>query len=202
MLLTPVLLGNSNLGESYEPTKVSYKSGDRLSALVPPTPQLANSGGLIIRMPLEQPRSYLERMLTLKALSTDEVLVQNLNQVLDRVRCSKVYLPPSERVELQLKESGFLQHFDAPTQQAMIARARSTATEESKTNAGKRELHNEQQLDEFKKLANSSDERQAVEAWICFRVASARCKLQKREIKRLEKEALTVRKSLNGVKRS
>jgi len=72
VLLTPVLIGNSNLATEYQPTRQAYRLGDRINDLAPPSIEMAHAGGLIVEMPLEQVEPYLQRVLSLNALVPDE----------------------------------------------------------------------------------------------------------------------------------
>lgn len=103
MLLTPVILGNQSLSTTYEPTKLSYKLGDRFNMLVPPAVQTAHTGGLIIRMPLEGCKLYLERLISILVLPSDETLVTDLNQKLNSNRFKPVRLPPAENLEMNIR---------------------------------------------------------------------------------------------------
>ena len=82
ILLTPVLITDSDLMSPYLPMKLAYQLGDRLNQLAPPGVEQPHAGGLIIQIPQDEPELYLDRVLSLKALATDDELVENLERIL------------------------------------------------------------------------------------------------------------------------
>ena len=68
------------------PTKLSYMLGDRLNQLAPPGVEQPHAGGLIIKIPEEGVEMYLDRVLSLKALGTDDELVESLERTLSSSR--------------------------------------------------------------------------------------------------------------------
>ena len=134
------MLGNSNFGDAFQPTKMAYRLGDRFNNLAPPAIERAHAGGLIIQMPLEEVKQYLERVISLDVLASDDDLVLKLDDIIGSSRVRPLQLPPCERVELSLRASVVFAELDEQQQRKVVARARSFATEEAATKEGKRKL--------------------------------------------------------------
>lgn len=86
-----------------------------MNKLEPPAIQQPNAGGLIIEMPLEDVAGYLERVISLKVLASDEQLLDYLDIALSSCRSKPLELPPLERLEFDLKTSMMFQGKDPLT---------------------------------------------------------------------------------------
>ena len=67
-------------------------------------------------MPLEEVKSYLERVVSLEVLASDEALVLKLDALIGSSRVKPLQLPPCERVELLLRESVVFEQLDEQRQ--------------------------------------------------------------------------------------
>jgi len=88
-LLTPVLIGNSNFPSTIDKRKVKYLLGSHLHAKVVPENIGELEDGVLIDMPVNGVRSYLESIINLESLLPDEVLVQYLKDLLEESKASK-----------------------------------------------------------------------------------------------------------------
>ena len=84
---------------------MNYRLGDRINDLAPPAIEQPNAGGLIIEMPLDEVQQYLERVLSLGSIASDEQLIEHLDYVLSSTRTKPIRLPPLERLELSFRHS-------------------------------------------------------------------------------------------------
>ena len=67
-------------------------------------------------MPLEEVKEYLERVVSLEVLASDDALVLKLDALIGSSRVKPLQLPPCERVELLLRESVVFEQLDEQRQ--------------------------------------------------------------------------------------
>lgn len=106
------MIGNGDLTKPFYPTKLSYSLGDRFNSLAPPAIEQPHAGGLIIELPLEGCKTYLERVLSLKFIQNDETLINNLHNRLNVIRGRSISLPPAEKLELNIRSSSLYESLD------------------------------------------------------------------------------------------
>ena len=78
ILLTPVIIGNTNLPRTFQKQKVTYSSIGRLNNQRIPRNINQLDGGVLIRMPANNVRKYLSTVVNLNNLKNDYLLVQYL----------------------------------------------------------------------------------------------------------------------------
>ena len=117
ILLTPVIIGNTDLPSSYIKKKVNYKSGSALTTerIFPQTAK-DKIGGVLIRMPTQGVRDYLDTMVKLECLMSDDDMVRFLEQEINTCRGEKIQLMnPVQKLEKAILDSKLFEQLPQAT---------------------------------------------------------------------------------------
>jgi hypothetical protein len=111
VLLTPVMIGNSNLPSNFAKEKVSYRAGSALnSSRIFPQVVKEVVGGVLIRMPTHDIKAYLDTVVRTEKMMTDEQMVRFLEEELQKDRANKVHpLNPEQKLERDVLASSMFE---------------------------------------------------------------------------------------------
>jgi len=199
-LLTPVMLDAEDLARKHKPKTVAYSHGTRFSEL-PPLPALASkTGGMIIEMPLEGIREYLDRVITLDSLEDDESLVLHLDKFLGTARVKPLKLPPQERLELDFRGSVLCGLLEKEVSERVVKRLREPPAAPSESKSQKRLLESQLNLHSVRQHSHSASATTFKESWTNLRASKTQSTVRKRDAKRFEKEAEILERYMQGAK--